>query len=136
MTKPEMPEALTMFADWLEDHAQGHANEEITADLHEAAELVRVHNKPAELTIKVRIEPAGGYGRQVETTVECSITKRPKFDPEKSIFYVGEGGSLSREDPSYPRLTAIEVPANNDGPAITVDPNTGLVITPGDAADE
>lgn len=134
--KTEVPEALRLFTDWLEDHAQGHANEAITADLHEASELVRTHNKPAELTIKVRIEPAGGHGRQVQTAVTCDITKRPKFDPEISIFYVGEGGSLHRDDPYEPRLRGIEVPADRNGPAITVDPATGLVITPGDAADE
>lgn len=133
--KSDMPESLTLFSEWLEDHAQGHANDEITVDLADAVESVRVHNKPAEVTIKVKIEPAGGHGRQVTTTVQ-STAKLAKGDPEQSIFYVGEQGSLHRDDPYEPRLTAIEVPADKDGPAVNIDPATGVVITPGDANDE
>lgn len=132
---PDMPEALTLFSRWLEDHAQGHANDEITVDLGDAVESVRIHNKPAEVTIKVKIEPAGGHGRQVTTAV-TSVAKLAKGDPEVSIFYTGEKGSLHRDDPYEPKLKGIEVPANADGPAINIDPATGVVITPGDVADE
>lgn len=133
--KTEMPESLTLFSEWLKDHAQGHANDEITLDLADAVESTRVHNKPSEVTIKVKIEPAGGHGRQVTTAV-TSVAKLAKGDPEVSIFYTGENGSLHRDDPFEPKLVAIEIPADRNGPAISVDPATGVVITPGDAADE
>lgn len=101
--KTEMPESLTLFSEWLKDHAQGHANDEITLDLADAVESTRVHNKPSEVTIKVKIEPAGGHGRQVTTAV-TSTAKLAKGDPEVSIFYTGENGSLHRDDPFEPKL--------------------------------
>lgn len=135
MTTSDQPEALRLFSEWLEDHAQGHANDEITVDLAKAVESVQAHNKPAKVTIVVDLEPAGGHGRQITTRV-TSTAKLAKGDPEASIFYAGPGGTLHRDDPYEPKMVAIEVPANADGPAINIDPATGLVITPGDANDE
>lgn len=131
----EVPEALRLFSEWLEDHAQGHANDEITVDLAKAVESVQAHNKAAKVTITVDLEPAGGHGRQITTRV-TSTAKLAKGDPEASIFYAGPGGSLHRDDPFEPRMKGIQVPADRNGPAINVDPDTGIVITPGDAADE
>jgi hypothetical protein len=137
MSKPktEMPESLRLFSTWLEDHAQGHANDEITADLAAAVESVQAHNKAAKVTIVVDLEPAGGHGRQITTRV-TSTAKPAKGDPEASIFYVGPAGSLHRDDPYEPKLVGIQVPETDHGPSVNIDPATGVVITPGDATDE
>jgi len=122
----DLPEELVLFGNWLEDHAQGAANHEITADLASVVEMVRQVGKPGEVVIKVRVEPAGGHGRQVKTAV-MSVAKLPKFDPEESIFYAGPGGSLHRDDPYEPKLVGIEVP-DADGNPVNINPTTGAFI--------
>lgn len=98
------------FSDWITDHARGTVNDQLTAGLAQVAEAVGHLEKPGELVLKVRIEPTGSGGRTVAT--RCTVvTKPPAAAAEASIFYVGEGGELTREDP-YRRPLFEDEPVN------------------------
>ena len=118
MSTPDLPEPLPGFTSWLEDHAQGHVADELTAKLAELVENVGHVQKAGDLVIKVHIEPAGGNQptRQVKTSVTVT-SKLPQFDPAESLFYVGDGGGLHRDDPYQSRLgrdVPVDRPAGRD----------------------
>lgn len=105
-TDPE----LRPFSDWLNDHAQGLVNDEMTAALAEVVANVSHLRKKGSLTLKINIEPVGSGGRTVSTS--CVVTaKPPEADSEMSIFYVDSAGGLHRDDPfqtSFPDLQRVD----------------------------
>lgn len=92
------------FADFITDHAQGVANDEITAALRDVVGQVQALDKKGSVVVKVEIEPAGTGSRTVSTAVKVEA-KPPQPDPFKSIFYPDQDGTLFREDPSYAQRT-------------------------------
>jgi hypothetical protein len=98
-----MTSQLRPFSEWLTDHAQGVADAEATAALAEVVEAVAHHGKAGTVTIKVKVEPAGSSSRTVVTSVDVKANT-PEPAAEQSIFYVGEGGGLHRDDPYQGRL--------------------------------
>jgi hypothetical protein len=94
---------FTPFSDWLTDHAQGDVDVEMTLALAEVVQAVINHGKKGSVTLKVHIDTAGSGARTVVTA--CVVeAKAPTAEPERSIFYVGERGSLHRDDPYQRRL--------------------------------
>jgi len=94
---------FTPFSDWITDHAQGDVDVEMTLALAEVVQAVTNHAKKGTVTLKVAIDTAGSGGRTVE--ISCTVdAKAPTADPERSIFYVGDKGSLHRDDPYQRRL--------------------------------
>lgn len=94
---------FTPFSDWLVDHAQGDVDVEMTLALAEVVQAVAAHGKKGTVTLKITVDTAGSGGRTVETS--CVVdAKAPTADPERSIFYVGDKGSLHRDDPYQRRL--------------------------------
>lgn len=128
MTDSILPEPLPGFVDWLTEHAGGHAADELTLLLGELVTLVVDIDRPGEMTVKVKLEPAGGAqpGRSVVTRVVSEITKRPKHDPEPSIFYAGPKGTLHRDDPYQQRIDARVVEPEPVVPK-NVNPDTGEI---------
>lgn len=97
---------LRPFSDWITDHARGTVNDDLTAALAQVAEAVSHQGAAGEVTLKVRVEPAGPGGRTVAT--RCTVTAKPPTPaPEVSIFYVGPSGELIRDDP-YNRPLPLE----------------------------
>lgn len=103
----------TQFSTWLATHARGTLDDELTAVLAELVESVQDHEKKGELVLKLIVEPAGS-GRRTVTVAGKVATKPPEPAPEMSIFYVGESGSLHRDDPFVQRFPGM-APANEDG---------------------
>lgn len=94
---------LRPFSEWITDHAQGTVDLEMTAALAELTQAVAHHGKKGAVTLKITVEPGGSGGRTVVTS--CVVDAKPPIpDPEQSIFYVGDGGSLHRDDPYQQRL--------------------------------
>lgn len=108
-----MTDELRSFSEWITDHARGTVDDELTAAFAEVVEAVSHLGKNGSVKLTIKIEPAGSGSRTVMTgcTVEA---KPPQPDPEQSIFYVGEGGSLHRDDPYQQRL--------DDGPRRVTEP--------------
>lgn len=98
-----MTTALRSFTEWLEDHAQGQVVDEMTVALAEVVQAVQTHGKAGSVTLKIKVDLAGSIGSRSVQTV-CKVTTAPPEPAgEQSIFFVGEGGSLHREDPYQTR---------------------------------
>lgn len=106
------------FHQWLADHARGTLDDESTAALAELVEQVAHLEKPGKLTLELKVDVAGRGGRTVVIEGKV-VTKPPEPAPESSIFYVGDAGSLHRDDPYQGRLDV--------GDARRVDTDTGEV---------
>lgn len=113
------------FHEWLEGHARGTLNDELTAALGELVEAVGAHEKPGKLTLTLAVDVAGSGGRTVLISGEVAV-KAPKPAPEASIFYVGEAGTLHRDDPFAMRMPGVPF-TQSDGEVRVVDPDTGEV---------
>ena len=94
---------LRPFSEFITDHAQGAVDDEMTLAFAELVQAVAAHGKKGTLSLKITVEPAGSGGRTIETS--CVVeAKAPMPDPEKSIFFVGDRGSVHRDDPFHKRL--------------------------------
>lgn len=124
-----MPEEATTarqpFHEWLASHARGTLTDELTAALGELVEAVGAHEKAGKLTLTLTVDVAGSGGRTVIIAGEVAV-KAPKPAPEASIFYVGEAGTLHRDDPFASRLPGVPF-TQTDGDVRVVDPETGEV---------
>ena len=56
-----------------------------------------------EIVLKVKVKPSkfamGGAVLEVETSHECKL-KKPELSIGKSLFFVGQDGLLTRDDPA------------------------------------
>lgn len=123
-TRSAEPTRLS-FAEELANLARGTLNDEATMALAELVEAVTHLGKKGTLTLDVVVEPAGSGGRTV-TIAGTVKTKAPQPDPELSIRYVGEAGSLHLDDPYAKRLVGIPH-VDADGAVKIVDPVSGEV---------
>lgn len=115
-----------MFSVWLAQHARGTLDDELTATLAELVEAVQDHEKKGELVLKLIIEPAGS-GRRTVTVAGKVAAKPPEPAPEMSIFYVGDAGTLHRDDPYAQRLPGMARPADDNGEVHRVPEGDGTV---------
>lgn len=105
--------ALTPFHEWVEGHARGTLDDELTAAMAEVTQAVTSLNEKGQVVVKITITPAGSGGRTVSVAGVVEA-KPPTPAPEVSIFYADGDGGLHRDDPYQTR--------------IGVDPETGEVI--------
>lgn len=94
------------FAEELANLARGTLNDEATMALAELVEAVTHLGKKGALTLTIAVEPAGSGGRTVTIAGTVKV-KAPEPDPELSIRYVGEAGTLHLDDPYARRLVGI-----------------------------
>src|ERR1044072_6162640 len=106
----------TQFSTWLAQHARGTLDDELTATLAELVESVQDHEKKGELVLKLIVEPAGS-GRRTVTVAGKVAAKPPEPAPEMSIFYVGERGSVHRDDPYVQRFPGMTTADDDNGEA-------------------
>lgn len=111
------------FHAWLEQHARGTLDDELTAALGELVKAVSELEKPGTLTLKLSVDVAGSGGRTVIIAGEV-ISKAPKPAAEASIFYVGDAGTLHRDDPFAQRLAGVPF-RDTAGELKVIDPETG-----------
>jgi hypothetical protein len=96
------------FHEWLAAHSQGRLNDDATAALRELTYTVESLRKSGKMILEITVEPVG----QAVTTVAIGGTvtvKPPKPAPEMSIFFVGENGTLHRNDPTQRRIPGFEI---------------------------
>lgn len=104
-TAPERT-APQSFHEWLSRHARGTLDSEATIGLAEVVQSVTDIGKAGKLVIEVVVEPAGSGGRTVAIGGKV-LKKLPLPSPELGVFYVGDGGSLHRDDPYQQRIPGV-----------------------------
>lgn len=89
------------IADVLRQLAGGSAYDEANAMLAEIVDAVKDTRKVGELTIKLKISPNGDGSVKIHEDVKAKV---PALSRGDTIFFVTEGGLLSRNDPRQPEL--------------------------------
>lgn len=108
------------FAELLTTLDQGAAHAEASRALHDLVASVQAVGKGGTLTITVKVEPIKGNSTQIVVGAQVSA-KPPKSSPAAAIFYVDDGGNLSRHDPRQLVLDGLRV----------VEPRPARTVTPG-----
>lgn len=86
---------MTEFSTWIQDHARGDLDAEMTQALVDVAEgVLLVDKKPGTVTLTVTITKSG---RMLVMSGDIK-TKIPKPEAESSMHYLGDDG-LTRDDP-------------------------------------
>ena len=89
-----MTTALT-FSEWIQQHAHGDLNIEMTDAMRDVAEgVLLVDKKVGKITLEIDLTKSG---RMIVMSGQVK-TKIPKPEAEVSTFYLSEGG-LTRDDP-------------------------------------
>lgn len=102
------------FSTWLQDHARGDLDEELSDALLEVANgVLMVDKKPGTVTLTINVTKSG---RMIVISGEVK-TKIPKGEAEASMMYVGENG-LTKDDPY--QLRAFD---RGNGPLYEVGPD-------------
>lgn len=86
------------FADWLAEQRKGHAAAEAAAALNELIEAVQEYGKAGQMSLTIKVKPAGSGGSTVFVTDEISL-RLPKSEPEAALFFVDDDNNLVRTDP-------------------------------------
>lgn len=89
----------------LMQYRNGRAVDMASRDLAECVRAVDETGKPAELTIKLKIEPEKGGGSQKELSIKVT-SKVPKPDIPKAVFFSDGSGDLHRTDPAQREMFA------------------------------
>src|SRR5258708_7403998 len=86
----------------LMDMRSGQVAADINAKFNEMVSAVLDTAAEGELIIKLKVKPSkmgtGGAVLEVETKHECKM-KKPELEIGRSVFFVGEDGRLTRDDP-------------------------------------
>ena len=125
MTEPAATEVapadrITPFDEFIRQHFQGTANDELTLALTDVVAAVAEYRKAGSVTLTIGIKPIGDAGRNCE--IACKVKPDPPTPaPTPSIYYFGNGGTVHREDPYQQSLVA--------EPAKPINPDTGEILT-------
>lgn len=74
---------------------------EISAAIHDAIAAVKQHNKAAEVIVRFAVAPMTNQ-QLADPAVSLAVTvdtKLPKPVPDSTLFFVDDGGNLTRQPP-------------------------------------
>ena len=100
-----------LITDTLREMRQGNMVDEASRRLNEVVAAVEEHQRPGEITIKLKIIPKKGY-----IFVSDDITtKIPEADKASTLFYATPEGNLQRNDPNQIDLGLRSVDDDSQG---------------------
>lgn len=90
--------AIRPFADVLHDLGKGQVADEASILLTDLVQAVQTYGKQGTFSLRITVAPFKGNTSQV--TVSATATASPpSADPVAAVFFVGDNGNLSRNDP-------------------------------------
>lgn len=98
-----MPNELQRFSQWVADHRRGELDNELTAALAAVTERVAALGKKGTITLKIDLKANGPNARTIVAVDQVTISE-PAPDRESAIYYAGDGGRLTRDDPYQQRF--------------------------------
>ncbi|MEQ8834238.1 MAG: hypothetical protein RIB67_07310 [Miltoncostaeaceae bacterium] len=96
-------DAPTPFTQFLLALRGGDAHHELTEALADLTSAVMESGRAGSLSFTVKIKPAAKGGNAVLIT-DSTALKRPAANNPEALFFAGDGGRLSRNDPRQPEL--------------------------------
>ncbi|WP_314435492.1 hypothetical protein [Massilia timonae] len=98
------PKAFALF---LQDLRDGRAHAELTGSLADLLAAVKETGKPGEITLKIKVKPAGRGSDIDKVNITDLITaKLPKPDRGEDFFWLTDDNNLSR---NHPRQQSLEL---------------------------
>ena len=95
------------FAIFLQDLRDGRAHAELTASLAELLAAVKETGKVGEITLKIKVKPAGrGTDIDKVNITDAIVTKVPKPDRGEDFYWLTDDNNLSR---NHPRQQTLEL---------------------------
>lgn len=94
------------FTEYLGELESGHLFNELNEKMGDVIQGVQEHKKVGELTLKLKLKPAGHD--QVEVYADVS-TKVPEPPRRITIMFIDEHGALRREDPRQQKMELRDV---------------------------
>lgn len=91
------------ITDILREYRNGRAVDQLTRQFNDCVRAVDATGKPAELTIKIKIEPDKGGGSGKELSIKPAA-KIPQHDIPKAQFFSDSNGDLHRQDPAQGQM--------------------------------
>lgn len=99
-------ESFTDFAKLITSIGGGTLNEKLSEKLNEVTRKAREHGKSGEITLKIKVKPAGSIGTMVDITGKVTA-KIPDGDLPGSILYAQDDGTLHVDDPRQLKLRTV-----------------------------
>jgi len=94
------PEARP-FTQFVQEQRRGALHQELSEHLAETVNAVMEHAKAGQVTIVLKIKPAGDGMVQIFDEVKVRL---PEGEKPPSIFFVDERGNVQRQDPRQAEL--------------------------------
>jgi hypothetical protein len=107
-----LDERPVAFHELVRDLWRGSIDDEATAELNSVVEAVAALGKPGSLTFTIEVDPSG-HGATVILAAKIK-TKAPQPPPEVGTLFVGDHGSLHRNDPFRPSMIGHDAKAIDD----------------------
>ncbi len=104
------------FTNLLQQHRQGGCLDELGQAMRDVIDAAQLTGNPGVITLKVMIDPT--KSRAIEIYDDIKVTM-PKAEKEGSMFFVGEGGALVRNNPNQ-----LEMPLRSIEGGAVVDVNS------------
>lgn len=98
------------FADWLREQSNGEAHDELTEGLNELVAAVLTHEKAGDLTLTIKVKPAGHGSNTLFVTADVKV-KAPRGQRTASLFFADRNHNLLRDNPNQMTFEGLrEVP--------------------------
>ena len=94
-----MQTAIRPFTDTLREIRNGDTQEELAVMLNQVVAAVRETGKVGELTLKLKIKPAGSGVVNVVQIEDTVTAKMPELPRPSTLFFPTEDNNLQRTDP-------------------------------------
>ncbi len=108
------------FLQTLQDHHYGFTADEATVALQEALSASERTGKATEVTVTMKIKPAGKAQGRYDVLVDVK-TKLPPKEREAAIMFVGPDMNLQNNDPRQMEIAGLRVVDKNPQTAVRAD---------------
>src|SRR3972149_302768 len=103
--------AVRPIVDTLREIRQGNCLDELSVHLNDLVAAVRNTGKAGDVTLKLKISPAGS-GKVEAIQVDDTITLRmPELPKPSTLFFTTEDNNLQRQDPRQREMGLEPVPS-------------------------
>ena len=93
----ELPPVDASFVNLLQQHRYGECLNELGQHMRNITDAAQLTGKPGLLTIKILFEPTKSGAVEI---LDDIAVKMPKGEKEGTLFFIGEGGALMRNNPN------------------------------------
>jgi len=103
--------AVRPIVDTLREIRQGNCLDELSIHLNDLVAAVRETGKAGDITLKLKISPAGSGKVEAIQVDDTIILKLPELPKPSTLFFTTEDNNLQRQDPRQREMGLEPVPS-------------------------